>query len=302
MPRPVSSWEDHGARRVVKPLASRMPGAEEAFRRHPSAREVVFGNASTLTADEWTAAMRGADTVIHFFDDGFIPLESIERARPRRLVVAGPAARCVDADAAAGWGVSVAGRTGQSTDAVAEYTMGAIIAAFDADGRIRRRATTRMGIVGLGRIGRRVVSAAKSAGFAVSVVSDHLSPREADAQGLRLSTIADLFDECDAVTIHARESPTKSLRIAGADFDAIDDLPVFVSTARQSLIDLDALARAAAEKRIVRVVLDVIPGEIGDDHRLRSLDGVVVTENTAWRSRQTVARMVDDAMEEVFDG
>jgi D-3-phosphoglycerate dehydrogenase len=119
----------------------------------------------------------------------------------------------------------------------------------------------RLGVVGLGQIGREVASRARAFGMRVIAWSRSLTHEEADALGLVYAqTPIEVARHADAVTINvAANAETKHL--VNAEFlAAMSPGACLINTSRGSVVDEAALARAIEEKKI-RAGLDVFQNE-----------------------------------------
>lgn len=113
----------------------------------------------------------------------------------------------------------------------------------------------RVGVVGLGVIGARMVEVLRLLGAEVVGV-DPLATTD-DVQTAPLHTLA---SSCDAVTLHCRLEPG-SRRIIDADWLAGAQDLVLVNTARGDLVDVSAAVEAVGDGRLHYLGLDVFPTE-----------------------------------------
>lgn len=205
--------------------------------------------------------------------------EAFAAARSLSLVVrAGAGTNTIDLDAASRTGVFVANCPGKNAVAVAELTLGLILAADRripdavADlragrwkkklyGRARGLYGRTLGLVGFGHIAREVATRARAFGLQVLAYARHIDPE--DARRFGVEAVADLhalFERSDIVSVHVPYSQsTKHL----VDADAIARLKpgaILIHTARGGVVDDDALRFAVAEGRI-RAGLDVFEDE-----------------------------------------
>lgn len=118
-----------------------------------------------------------------------------------------------------------------------------------------------VGVVGLGRIGRRFAELAIALGAGVV----YSAPRAAQAAerdlGARRLELGDLCREADVVSLHARASDSTRHMIGAAELDAIGPGGVLVNTARGALVDEPELARALIAGRLGAAGLDVYENE-----------------------------------------
>lgn len=148
----------------------------------------------------------------------------------------------------------------------------------------RRVSGARLGIVGLGRIGRTI--ARRAAGFEMDVryhsrrpVTDVSWRHEPQLQAL--ARWADYL-----VVITAGGEGTRHL-IDAAVLDALGPDGFLVNVSRGSVVDEAALVRALAERRIAGAALDVFEREPHVPPALFALDNVVLAPHIASATRET---------------
>jgi phosphoglycerate dehydrogenase-like enzyme len=157
-------------------------------------------------------------------------------------------------------------------EAVAEFTLGAILMAwrntFAAAARMRAgrqplpvasqrelRGST-VGIIGASAIGRRVLKLLAPLGVTLLLYDPYCPPSIADEHGATLVGLHDLLRQSDIVSLHAPITPKTIGMLGAAEFAAMRDGALFVNTARGRLIDHDALLGQLQSGRI-SALLDV---------------------------------------------
>jgi phosphoglycerate dehydrogenase-like enzyme len=141
----------------------------------------------------------------------------------------------------------------------------------------------RLGIIGLGRIGRTVAVRARAFGMRVLYTSRHrLDARTEDDLGVEYAPLAELLARSDFVTLHTRLTPENELMFGAAELAKMQPTAYFVNTARGGLVDEAALIEALTTRRIAGAGLDVFEYEpIQRDNPLLYLDNVVLTPHIA---------------------
>ncbi len=159
----------------------------------------------------------------------------------------------------------------------------------------------RLGVVGLGNIGRRVAAVGQAFGMDVVAWSQNLSDDAASAAQVRRVTKAELFACSDVVSIHLALSE-RTRGIVGADeIASMRADAVLVNTARGPLVDEAALLQALVARRIAGAGLDVFDAEpLPEAHPLRRLDNVVLTPHLGYTTRDVLARFYQDMVEAVL--
>ena len=224
-------------------------------------------------------ALSAADAHILVVRSTKVTRAVIEKARGLELVIrAGAGFDTIDVVAASERGIFVANCPGKNSVAVAELTMGLLLA---LDRRIAAQASdlTRgkwnkkeygkadglkgktLGLAGSGPIA--VAVAKRAAAFDLRVVmwSRSLTPeRAAELEVDFAPTLYDLAERSHIVSVHLAQTP-ETKRLFNADFFAhMGDGTIFINTSRGGLHDEAALV-AAMKERGLRAALDVYEGE-----------------------------------------
>ena len=184
----------------------------------------------------------------------------------------------IDRTAARERGILVVNTPGRNASAVAEFTLGAILAVtrnitrghealrrgdlFRADETGNELSDMTAGVIGYGEIGARVVRLLRAFGCRVLVADPYvqLAPEDAGA-GVRRVALEDLLEGSDVVTLHARvTSETEGFMDASA-FARMKPGAFFVNTARGPMVDYDALTRALESRRLGGAMLETFAVE-----------------------------------------
>lgn len=229
-----------------------------------------------LAGDALTAKV--ADVEILVVRSTKVPRAAIERGDKLELILrAGAGVDTIDVEAASERGIYVANCPGKNSVAVAELTMGLILAldrripAATADLRAgvwNKKEYSKadglkgktLGIVGLGAIGQAV--AARAAAFEMELVA-HSTKDPALLAALGVKPAASLFElaeRADIVTVHVPQR-AETKKLFGVEFFArMKQNAMFINTSRGGVVDTQALERAMREKGL-RVGLDVFDPE-----------------------------------------
>lgn len=211
----------------------------------------------------------------------------------------------IDVDAAERLGVSVRNAVGYCTEEVADHALALIVSmrrriptydrsvqagAWDwlAGGLPPRLAGTRVGIVGWGRIGRRLAEKVQGLEMDVRWHDPLVDGGEPDLDAL--------LAWADAVSLHAPFTPQTEGMIDERRLALMKPGAVLVNTARGQLVDREALKRATH----IRAALDTVWEKPPADD-LRGLDHVVLTPYVAWLSPETELEPYRLAAEAVAD-
>jgi glyoxylate reductase len=118
-----------------------------------------------------------------------------------------------------------------------------------------------VGIVGMGRIGRRYGRLAAALGAEILYASPSPKLEAERALGARRMELGGLLAASDVVSLHAPSTPDTHHMIAARELDLIGRGGLLVNTSRGPLVDAPALAAALAEGRLGAAGLDVYEGE-----------------------------------------
>ncbi len=233
------------------------------------------------------------------------------------IVRAGAGVDTIDVEGASARGIFVANCPGKNADAVAELTMGLLLAldrqipanVADARGGQWRKGHyskaaglkgRTLGVVGVGSIGEGVIKRAKAFGMRVVAWSRSLTPEKAQALGAEhRDSPLEVAREADIVTLHVASTPATRQMADRAFFEAMKDGAFFVNTTRADVVDEDALAWAVEHKH-VRAALDVFSGEPSGkegtfEHPLARHEGVYVTHHVGASTEQAQEAIADEA-------
>lgn len=149
----------------------------------------------------------------------------------------------------------------------------------------------RLGIVGLGRIGREVAQRARAFECQLSYYDVARAPARVEAEyGVEYTSFEDLLAESDVVTLHAPRTEETWEMIGAAELRRMKSTALLINTARGGLVDEEALYLALISGQIAGVGLDVFAVEPpGVDNPLLHLENVVTTPHIAAGTRDALA-------------
>ncbi len=246
-----------------------------------------------------------------------VPAEAMESGSMELIVRAGAGYDNVDVAAASARGIFVANCPGKNAVAVAELTLGLIVAldrripdnVLDArNGKWNKAGYSKaeglkgktLGIVGLGNIGREVARRAQAFGMTVVAWSRSLTEEDAAALGVQYaSSPIDVARISDIVSLHVAATPD-TLQLADRSFfEALKDGAFFLNTTRHAVVDEAALLWALDEKNVV-AGLDVFSDEPsykeGDfEHPLASHASVYLTHHIGASTQQAQSAIAAEA-------
>ncbi len=141
----------------------------------------------------------------------------------------------------------------------------------------------RLGLVGIGRIGRGVAERAKAFGMRIRYYAPHqLDAATERAYGLEYSELDDLLGWADFVSVHAKLTPENERMFGAEAFARMRPDAYFLNTARGALVEEAALVAALQSRLIAGAGLDVFDYEpMHRDSPLLNLDNVILTPHSA---------------------
>lgn len=225
----------------------------------------------------------------------------------------------VDVAAAAAHGVHVVRAPGRNANAVAEFTVGALVGgtrglvsgALETRSGIWSRSHYRyacsslevcdmtVGLIGYAHIGRKVGRLLAAFGANVLFADPYQECDQADlAHGIEKVTLEALCARADAVSLHARLTDETRKMCDPAFFASVKPGSVFINTARGELVDEAALLKALDDGTVRTAVLDTFdPEPPVSDNPLLLHPNVIATPHLAGASRSSAhiaAAMIAD--------
>jgi D-3-phosphoglycerate dehydrogenase len=223
----------------------------------------------------------------------------------------------VDLAAATRRGVVVMNSPGGNIASTAELTLGLLLALArhipQADaamkaGRWDRKSFAgaelqgkRIGVVGLGRIGREVAARCRSLGMEVVGYDPFVAAAVAEALHVKLATLDELLASCDFLTLHTTLTKETRHLLGREAFGKVKAGVRIVNAARGELIDEEALLAALEGGRVAGAALDVHAAEPPKDWRLAQHPRVVATPHIGAQTAEAQERVGTDIAIQVRD-
>ena len=154
-----------------------------------------------------------------------------------------------------------------------------------SSGTMRRPAELTLGIVGLGRIGKRMAHVSRNVFKRVIAFDPLLIDGDFPAYVERAPSLASLASAADVVSVHTPLDATTRGLIGGAFFAAARPGLTLVNTSRGAVVDLPQLLGALDAGKIRGAALDVLPEEpVPRDSKLLTDPRVILTPHAAFYS------------------
>lgn len=260
------------------------------------------------------AALADVTIVVAMRERTAFPREVLEKLTALQLLVTtGMANASIDVAAAAEQGITVCGTPGSPT-AAPELTWALLLAAarnLPAEENSLRAGTWQrsvgfelagktLGVVGLGKIGRRIAAYGQAFGMEVLAWSQNLTVEAAEEAGARLVSKDELFRLSDVATLHLRLSARSENTVGERELRLLGPEGVLVNTARGPLVNQDALLKALGEGWIRGAALDVFDQEpLQAGHPLLTAPNTVLSPHLGYVTRESYRQFYGGAFEDV---
>ena len=265
--------------------------------------EVKVFNAPFKSADEVVRSLQGFQIVAMMRERTAFPRKTIEALLDLKLLITtGAANKSIDVAAATERGIAVAG-TGTFGNPTTGVTFGLILELTRRIGfenaRMKAGAPWQvtigqdiegmtLGVIGLGKLGRRVSNVAKAFGMKVIAWSPNLTAEKCKEAGVDFAGSKEgLLRNADIVTIHVQLGDRSRGLLGEKDIALMKPTAYLVNTSRGPIVDEKALIAALKAGRIAGAGIDVFDVEpLPADHPFRKLDNVVLTPHLGYVSVQ----------------
>lgn len=229
----------------------------------------------------------------------------------------------VDIQAAKAHGVRITTTPGKNADAVADLTIGFLISLLrnvpaslrSVDERIRagqqlaestfegarwfgrELSTTTLGLIGYGNVARLVSARARALGTRV-IAYDPFIDADTVSEAEIVTDLNELFTRSDVVSVHARATDDNRGMVGAEQFATMKQGSLFINTARESLVDEQALLEALTSGHLGGAALDVNETD-GPWRDLVAQPNLVLTPHLAGATYETLRRGADMLASEV---
>ncbi len=141
------------------------------------------------------------------------------------------------------------------------------------------------GIIGIGRIGKKVAITAKNLGFQVAYYSKTRNLKFEDESGVKYLPLEKLITESDVISLHVPAHHAENL-ISEELIQSMKTGSIFINTADGNAIDQKALTERMLKKEIF-AYLDVYPGLPRKD-----ILGLPMADKADWKIKNTLSESV----------
>lgn len=224
----------------------------------------------------------------------------------------------VDIQAAGEKNIPVAVTYGINSTPVAEMTMALTLAVYRnvvpmtvgiQEGKWEREVYSKtsytingktVGVIGIGNIGRKVAALFQAFGAAVLYYDlFRLSPEREEELGLTYYALDEIWDKCDIISLHAPATPETAHMVNAQSLSRMKDGAVLINTAREELIDMDALVQAVKNGKLLGVGLDAVEEETMSRQPFRGMDNVVLAAHLGGNTADNSVHMAKRCAQQV---
>jgi phosphoglycerate dehydrogenase-like enzyme len=157
-----------------------------------------------------------------------------------------------------------------------------------------------LGLLGLGRIGKRMAQYAQVFGLEVIAWSQNLTDEAAAEVGVRRVDKDELFAQADILSVHLQLSARSRGLVTARELGLMKPEAYLINTSRGPIVDEAALIDTLQHGRIAGAGLDVFDIEpLPADHPLRRLPNTVLTPHIGYVSKASYAVFYGQMLEDV---
>jgi len=302
---------------VPQPLRDLILSDDALARLQSMASVTLNEDGRNWTAEEISERLPGVDALITSW--GIVTLDDAVLAKADRLKIVAHAAgsvRRLVTDALYDRGIVVTHAAARIADSVAEFSLLMALIGLrqphsldtkmkrgewpkSRDMQVYEIRGKRVGILGMGYVGRRSARLFNSVGAEVWAYDPYLSEEVAKDLNIRKVVLDEVLSSCKVISVHLPVTEETQGMLGARELGLIQDGAVFVNTARSLVVDQDALL---AELRTGRfwAALDVFDQEpLPDDSPFRYLENVMLTPHVAGLTVDSYRGLISLAVHEV---
>lgn len=176
----------------------------------------------------------------------------------------------------------------------------------------------KLGVIGTGRIGARVIRIARAFDMEALAWSRTRRKELEDAYGAIYMDLKDVLSSADIITLHLPYGPQTHHILSRGEFEAMRDGVIIINTSRGDVVDTIELVKALGSGRVRAAGLDVLPKEkilrdsralleavtgrdedcrtLLEDYALLRMKNVFITPHSAFYTEEALRRMMDTAI------
>ena len=266
-----------------------------------------------LPADEFIDRIQGQDIEIIVIEADFIFREVFEKGGKLKLIAAcrGNVTH-VDMEAATEHGVLVVNTPARNATAVAELTVGLMLALIRKVPAAHQMVSTgswvdptacyssfrgteitgkTIGIIGFGAIGQQVAKMLSAFETSILVYDPYIDPDVINKLEAMPQELDDLIKQSDIITLHCPVLPDTMGLMNAQRIASMKPTSYLVNTAGAAIVDQDAIVKSLKEGHITGAAFDVYDTwPVQSDNPLLKLDNVILTPHMGGATDETILR------------
>ncbi|MBB6670780.1 C-terminal binding protein [Cohnella nanjingensis] len=158
-----------------------------------------------------------------------------------------------------------------------------------------------LGLLGMGRIGVKVIEYMRAMVGAIAVYDPYLTPDKAPP-GVKLVSLEELLSESDMISVHCPLSPETRYLINRENIAKMEKKPIVVNVSRGPIIHEEDLLEGLNSGQVRYAALDVLEQEPPEpSHPLLDHPNALITSHIAWYSEEAQVRMRELSIRRVID-
>lgn len=273
---------------------------------NPHGRKLSSPEVKELYAQDINGVIAGTEEISE---------EIINQAKELKVISrVGIGTDAIDLEAAKEKEIEICKTVEPVVDAVAELIVGLLLTFMRkiilADSSVRDKSWQKpmgnllkgkkIGIIGLGNIGKRVVELLR--GFGVEfVASDQVVDEEfANKYKVTYTDLKNLLKESDVISLHVPYCEDTKGLISAAELELMKPSAILINTSRGGIVDEEALVSALKQKKINGAILDVFAKEPYEGP-LAKLDNVLLTPHIGSYAKECRIKMESEAVDNLIN-
>jgi D-3-phosphoglycerate dehydrogenase len=293
------------------------PISEEGIKVLKSEPGVQVDVETKLTKEQLIEKIRDYSALI-IRSETQVNREVIEAGRNLKIVGrAGVGIDNVDVPAATAKGIIVANAPEGNTIAACEHTLSMMLSMSrnipQANASLKSGKWERskfmgvevlgktLGIIGLGRIGSELTRRVRSMGMEVLAYDPFTSQERAQQIGATLTTLDEIYEKADFITVHTPLTPTTRHMVSAPQFARMKKGVRIINCARGGIIDEAALLEALKSGKVAGAALDVFEKEPPVGNQLLELPNVIVTPHLGASTAEAQVNVAITIAEQVLN-
>lgn len=245
----------------------------------------------------------------------------IMEAAPRLKLISryGIGVNMIDVEAATQLGIQVANVNDYCVDEVSDHALAGVLAAsrrlfeynfhtaaggwdFKSVSRPLRASQAKVGLLGYGKIPKRLAEKLKVIGYEVLAYDPFVTAEKMQEDGVIKATVNEIMEMSDFISVHVPLIAATHHLIGEEQFALMTKNPYIINTARGPIIDEKAMIQALEKGTVSGAFLDVTEEEpLLELHPLREMKNVILSPHAAWYSVDAYREIREKAVQNLIE-